>query len=73
MGDPWGRGSECLLCCHWPERERGRRRGRGRERERERQSRVVSHMWKKTTAVHTQSRDYPSAFRSDGGHAGMNR
>lgn len=80
MGDPWGRGAERSLC-HWRGRERGReggeKEGGRRERGRERERRIVSHMWlKKHSSAHAGlvcSRDYPSAFRSDGGHAGMNR
>lgn len=70
MGEPWGRGVQGSFCCHWPEskRERG---GGGKRRD-------VSHMWKKSIAVHTHtglvsSWDYCSALRSDGGNEGMNR
>lgn len=74
MGDSWGRGVPCSLCCHWPVREREREVGK---REVERGNRVVAHMWgKKHSSAHTSlvcSRDYRSAFVSDGGKAGMNR
>ncbi len=53
MGDPWGRGAECSLCCHWPERERERQRARERGRERER-AELCPICGKKSIAVHTR-------------------
>ena len=70
MGNSWGRGAECSLCCHWPER------ARESEREREREWTGVPYVEKKHSSAHTSlvcSRDYRAALRSDGGHAGMNR
>ena len=47
MGNSWGRGAESLTLLSLA-------RESERERERERESGLVSHMWKKSIAVHTQ-------------------
>lgn len=69
MGDPWGRGADYSVVTGQRERERRR------ERERERAELCVPYVEKRHSSAHTHgplcSGDYP--FRSDGGHAGMNR
>lgn len=71
MGD----GSEVLPLLSLA-RERSRERVGERDREGGKEQSCVPYVEKKHSSTHTSpvsSRDYPSALRSDGGHAGMNR